>query len=152
MVYVRLLDKVVNIKPGMTSSVDITTSYALRRDADSDPGRDPQRKARLRGQGQGSPPYRAPAWPSRRPPRPATREEGAKPAEMEGVFVVTDGKAVFREIKTGIADQQSIEVITGLTKDEEIITGSFRMLRELKDGDPVKVDNDQHEKLGRQGA
>ena len=49
--------------------------------------------------------------------------------------------ARFLEIKTGIADQQNIEVVEGLEKGDEVITGSFRILRKIKDGDEVKVNN-----------
>lgn len=149
MVHVRLLDTVMNIKPGMTSSVDITTNtragvlqipiqaVVLREKKDS------TADARPTDTGAGV------AVASSEPT--AAPKKAGKPDEMEGVFVVKDGKATFREIKTGIADQQNIEVVTGLSKDEEIVTGSFRVLRELKDGDPVKVDNKQLEHMG-QGA
>lgn len=151
MVYVRLLDTVTNIKPGMTSSVDITTNSrtgvlqipiqaVILREKPAD-------SAALAGPtdtGAGV----AVASPAE---TPAPRKN-SKPEEQQGVFVVAEGKAVFKEIKTGISDQQSIEVLTGLNKDEEIITGSFRVLRELKDGDPVKVDNKQLEKAGGEGA
>jgi len=153
MVYVRLLDTVANIKPGMTSSVDITTNtrsgvlqipiqaLVLREKKDSTA----QAKSPDSGAGTGE----AVAAPA---DTQVARRKAGKPAEQEGVFVVADGKAHFREIKTGIADQQNIEVVTGLNKDEEIVTGSFKVLRELKDGDPVKVDNKQLQKLGQQGA
>ena len=151
MVYVRLLDSVVNIKPGMTSSVDITTNtrsgvlqipiqaVVLREKKDS------TAEARPTDSGAGV------AVASAEETTPAPKKF-TKPEEQEGVFVVSDGKVSFRQIKTGIADQQNIEVVTGLQADEEIVTGSFRVLRELKDGDPVKVDNKQMEKLGGQGA
>jgi len=152
MVYVRMLEPVANIKPGMTSSVDITTNtrtdvlqipiqaVVLRDKTDSTAQAPPS------GDSGAGVAVAAPAE-GEAPPKPA-----GKPVELEGVFVVSDGKAQFREIKTGIADQQNIEVVSGIDKDEEIITGSFRILRELKDGDPVKIDNSQLEKLGRQGV
>ncbi len=65
-----------------------------------------------------------------------------KKKELQGVFVVSkDGKAVFRPVETGITGQTDIEVKKGLTSNEEIVTGSYKTLRSLKDGDAVKVDN-----------
>ena len=54
------------------------------------------------------------------------------------VFVVVDGKAEMREVETGITDDTHIEIRKGLTGDEQVITGPFRLLRtEIHDGDPV---------------
>jgi HlyD family secretion protein len=151
MVYVRLTEPVTNIKPGMTSTVEITTNtrsdvlqipiqaVVLRDRTDSTKqaaGADTDAGVAVAATADSS----------------AKGGDAGKPKELEGVYVVEGGKARFREIKTGIADQQNIEVATGLSKDEEIITGSFKVLRELKDGDPVKVDNAQLAKLGKQGA
>jgi HlyD family secretion protein len=59
--------------------------------------------------------------------------------EVEGVFIFgSDGKAQFKPITTGIKGDQEIEVKSGLNEGEEIITGPYKTLRTLKDGDRVK--------------
>ena len=50
-----------------------------------------------------------------------------------------DGKAHFVPVKTGIADQKDIEIITGIEIGDSVITGPYRILRTLKDGENVKV-------------
>lgn len=58
------------------------------------------------------------------------------------VFVVEDGKAVRREVETGISDNTHIQILTGLEAGEEVVIGSYRMLsNNLNDGDKVKVNN-----------
>ncbi len=59
--------------------------------------------------------------------------------EAEGVFLVEDGRAKKVKIETGISDDRFIEVKSGLTVDQKIITGPFKVLRELKDGDKVTM-------------
>ncbi len=151
LVYIKLLDDVRNIKPGMTSDVDITTNTrddvlqipiqaVVMRDREDSTAADDTPSAADSDAG-----VAVAAEPKAR----VKRRKSRKPDEREGVFVVVDGKAEFREIKTGIADQQYIEVVSGVDADDEIITGSFRVLRELKDGDPVKVDNSQLLSLGK---
>jgi HlyD family secretion protein len=59
--------------------------------------------------------------------------------EIEGVFVVRDGKAVFTPMKAGIAGEKYFEVLSGLQPGDEVITGPFASVRSMKDGDAVKV-------------
>ena len=61
--------------------------------------------------------------------------------EKKGVFVNRDGLARFVEIETGINDQQNYEVLTGLAEGDEVIIGSFRILRTIKDSTSISVDN-----------
>ena len=72
-----------------------------------------------------------------------TTEKGADPKkeEIQGVFVVEKGKAVFKPVQTGITGVTEIEVTEGLKEGEDIVTGSYKALRTLKHGAPVKVDN-----------
>lgn len=73
---------------------------------------------------------------------PEAREkekEGKK--EIQGVFVVRDKKAVFVPVETGITGTTDIEITTGLKEGDEIITGSYRVLRTIRNGATVKVDN-----------
>lgn len=58
--------------------------------------------------------------------------------EFEGVYKIVDGKARFVPVETGIISGTLIEITSGLQADEEIISGSFKVLRTLKDHDPVK--------------
>ena len=65
-----------------------------------------------------------------------------KKKDVEGVFVVKkDGTVDFRKIKTGITADLQTEVLEGLTEGDEIVTGPFKALRQLRIGDRVKVDN-----------
>ncbi|GAB4299549.1 MAG: efflux RND transporter periplasmic adaptor subunit [Ignavibacteriaceae bacterium] len=61
---------------------------------------------------------------------------------IELVFVVENGKAKAVPVKTGISDDNFIEIISGLEEGQEVVTGSYRAIsRELKDGSTVRVEN-----------
>jgi len=68
------------------------------------------------------------------------KEKEAK-KEIQGVFVVRDKKAVFVPVETGITGTTDIEVTTGLKEGDEIVTGSYRVLRTIRNNAVVKVDN-----------
>jgi HlyD family secretion protein len=83
-----------------------------------------------------------------------TKPKGAKPAEttpqtvkkeaqdLQGVFVITKTKkAEFRVVETGLIGSTDIQVKTGLLEGDEIITGSYKVLKSLRNGAGVKVDN-----------
>jgi len=57
------------------------------------------------------------------------------------VFVVQAEKAVFRNVETGITGATDIEVLNGLKEGEQIITGSYKVIRTLKNETKVKIDN-----------
>lgn len=64
------------------------------------------------------------------------------------VFLVQDGKAVRREVETGISDNTHIQILSGVEANDEVIIGSYRILsRDLEDGDKVKVDNDKFQQF-----
>jgi len=68
------------------------------------------------------------------------RTEGNKD-ELQGVFVIRDRKAEFLPVETGITGTTEIEVLNGLKPGDEIVTGSYKVLRTLRPGASVKVDN-----------
>jgi HlyD family secretion protein len=65
----------------------------------------------------------------------------AKKEELTGVFVVHAGKAEFRKVETGITGATDIEVSNGLQDGDEIVTGTYQVIRTIKNGAQVKVDN-----------
>jgi len=74
-------------------------------------------------------------------PLPAPTSTDPKKDEIQGVFVVSGKKAVFRPVETGIAGVTDIEITKGLQPGDEIVTGSYKALRTLKPEAAVKVDN-----------
>ena len=66
------------------------------------------------------------------------RTEAGKLKTEEGVYALREDKAVFTPVKTGISGELMVEVLTGVKPGEEIITGPFKALRQIKDGDRVK--------------
>src|ERR1700691_1309827 len=61
--------------------------------------------------------------------------------EIQGVFILRNHKAEFVPVDTGIAGTTDIEVMKGLKEGDEIVTGSYKVLRTLRPGSSVKVDN-----------
>lgn len=70
--------------------------------------------------------------------KPVETNKKPEKKEFQGVFVVNKDKAEFVEIKTGVSGDTDIEVLSGLKPGTEIVTGTFKTLRTLKDGDTVK--------------
>jgi HlyD family secretion protein len=59
--------------------------------------------------------------------------------EAEGVFVVRNGIATFRPVKTGVAGEEYFEVVSGLREGETIVAGTYQAIRDLKDGAKVRA-------------
>ena len=58
----------------------------------------------------------------------------------EYVFVVTDNKVTLRNVKTGIQDNTSIQILEGLKEGEVVVSGPYRAIsRTLRDGDKIIV-------------
>jgi HlyD family secretion protein len=72
---------------------------------------------------------------------PAAGEVRVKGEEREGVFVLNEGQVHFRPVKTGIIGETEIELTQGLQEGEEIVIGSYKTLRTLKDEAKVKIDD-----------
>jgi len=64
---------------------------------------------------------------------------GQERKELEGVFVVRDGKVLFEAVKTGIAGEKYFEILSGLKEGDQVVIGPFSSVRELRDGATVKV-------------
>src|SRR5215470_15717402 len=149
-VVVVLDDKVPDVRPGFTCTADVTTatrqgvpavpipSVAVREltfDANGQVIREPQDTKRRRRNSSGSvvdPVASA-----------AELKPGETRKETEGVFVVRDkSKNVeFVPIKLGIAGDKYFEILTGLKPGDQVVTGPYNSVRNIADGDPVKVDN-----------
>lgn len=58
--------------------------------------------------------------------------------KYECVFIKTGGIAKIRVVKTGIQDDANIEVVSGISKGEQVITGPYTTVsKELNSGDKV---------------
>ena len=71
--------------------------------------------------------------------RPADTAAARKKKETEGVFVVKDGVANFRQVKVGIAGDEYFEVTEGLKPGETIVAGPYQAIRDLKEGARVRA-------------
>ena len=66
--------------------------------------------------------------------------DNARVAEEEKayVFVFADGKAIRRDVKTGISSDSDQQILEGLNEGEKVVIGPYRELRKMADGDLVK--------------
>ncbi|HEX9692207.1 MAG TPA: efflux RND transporter periplasmic adaptor subunit [Gemmatimonadales bacterium] len=58
--------------------------------------------------------------------------------EVEGVFVIREGRAEFRPVHVGIAGEEYFEVLEGLSVGDSIAAGPYQTIRDLKDGTAVR--------------
>jgi HlyD family secretion protein len=75
-----------------------------------------------------------------------------KQQDEEGVYVHKAGKAAFVPVTTGLTGESSIEITKGLTEGEQIVTGPFRALRDLKDGTKVREQKEEKKDDGKKKA
>ena len=61
----------------------------------------------------------------------------------EGVYLVKGGKIEFQKVETGLAGELMIEVKKGPAVGQDIVTGPFKVLRQVKEGDKVVVDKEK---------
>ena len=67
-----------------------------------------------------------------------------KPSQdEEGVYLHKDGKAKFVPVTTGLTGDTNIEIAKGLTAGQQIITGPFRALRDIKDDSKVREQKEE---------
>ncbi len=72
--------------------------------------------------------------------------------ELEGVFVRDGERARFRPVTLGIKGEMDVEVLEGLSEGEEIVIGSYKILRTMKDWDLVEVQNHEMDAAPRAKA
>lgn len=169
-VKVALLEPVENVRPGLSASADIVTatrdsvaavpiqSLTIRsvdedkpNDGESPTGDDERSKSES---AEGETAEKEAADPEKADVSGPAGEAGAGldeektesgDMEKQGVFVVEDGRAVFKPVRVGIAGEKHFEVLSGVEVGEEVIRGPFKVLRRLKDGTRVKVTKSKKE-------
>ena len=137
-VVVVLDEDVPDVRPGFTCTAEITT--ATRKGVVSVPiPAVAVRELIYDAKGQMVPQPRTDSKPAAPAAAPAELAEGQTRKETEGVFVIRDGKAAFIPIKIGIAGDRYFEVLSGLKAGDQVITGPYNNVRNMNEGDEVKV-------------
>jgi HlyD family secretion protein len=146
-VKIRVLNKDISLRPGMSMTADIETETKVNILAvpiQSVTTRVPKPKeGDKKGEGD---------------KKEGNKEEGKqggfstneKPVEC--VFLVENGKAKMVQVKRGINDEGFVEITSGLTDDGQVVSGSYKAInRELEDESVVKVENSKAKfALGKQ--
>lgn len=128
-VVVALTDPPDDIRPGLSCNAKITT--ATRHNVLTIP----IQALTVRTKGELEPPKTGVQAASVAPNDKSLREE------LQGVFVVHNGHAQFHKVETGITGATDIEVLSGLSDGDQIVTGSYKVIRTIRNDAPVKVDN-----------
>ncbi|HYV42574.1 MAG TPA: efflux RND transporter periplasmic adaptor subunit [Thermoanaerobaculia bacterium] len=74
-----------------------------------------------------------------------------RPETEEGVYLIKSGKLEFQKVETGLAGELMIEIKKGPAIGQEIVTGPFKVLRQVKEGDKVVVEKEGDKKKGTPG-
>jgi HlyD family secretion protein len=141
-VVVTLDEQIPDVRPGFTATAEIST--ATRQEVVSVPIQSLAVREMLfdeTGQLVREPPVRRRRGTDMEPTVSASTEPppGHTRREVEGVFVVRDGRAVFTPITVGIAGERYFEVLEGLNAGDQVVTGPFASVRELMDGSAVSL-------------
>jgi HlyD family secretion protein len=121
------------VRPGLSCTAKITT--ATRANALTIPIQAPT--VRQKGDLEPQPAPGAPIVVKKYTPA----EEKVRKEEVQGVFVVENGKAVFHKVDTGITGATDIEVLGGLKENDQIVTGTYQVIRTIRNEAAVKIDN-----------
>ena len=149
-VVVTISDPPANIRPGLSATAKITTAarqnvvtvpiqavtVRMRRELEEDKNskgkKDNKDNKDNKGKAEASTNTAAPA---------KDKEKDKGKEEVQGLFAVRQGRAVFVPIEAGIMGSTDMEITKGVQAGDEIVTGSFSILRTLKNNTKVKIDN-----------
>jgi HlyD family secretion protein len=134
-VVVTLQDAPADLRPGLSTTAKITT--ATRANALSVPIQALTLRTKEQMDQQNNPPGSVHAA----APSAEAASKNKKKDDVQGVFVIRNKKAMFVPINTGITGTSDMEVLDGLKEGDEVITGSYKVLRTLRPGSSVKIDN-----------
>jgi len=133
-VKIRVLDKDVPLRPGMSMTGTIETetkhnviSVPIQSVTTRTGNKEKDEKAQPEGDDMAS-----------NDSKMKPRNEKAK----EVVFLVDNNAVKTVEVKRGISDDSYTEIVSGLDEGKEVVSGSYKAIsRDLEDGSKVKVDN-----------
>ncbi|HTE90596.1 MAG TPA: efflux RND transporter periplasmic adaptor subunit [Terriglobales bacterium] len=146
-VVVTLQEPPENLRPGLSATAKVTTAVrnnvlsipiqalTVRSQADLQPESD--RKGSVQAAA---------------PQNEAAKTKDRDKEEIQGVFVIRNRKAEFMPVETGITGTTDIEVLKGLKDGDEIVTGSYKVLRTMRPGAGVNVDNTAPKKEEGEGS
>jgi len=134
-VVVTVTDAPQDLRPGLSTTAKITT--ATRTNVVSIPIQALTLRTKQQMDQQSNPPGSVHAA----APSKEIASKSKKDDELQGVFVIRNKKAMFVPVTTGVTGTTDIEVVDGLKEGDEIITGSYKVLRTLRPGSSVKIDN-----------
>jgi HlyD family secretion protein len=143
-VVVTLQNPPDNLRPGLSTTAKVTT--ATRQNALAIPiqALTVRRASELRESKPGKGSVQAASLPA--------AGNGDDKKEIQGVFVIRNRRALFVPVETGISGTTDIEVVKGLQKGDEIVTGSYKVLRTLRNGASVRIDNSAPKKLDEESS
>jgi HlyD family secretion protein len=72
-----------------------------------------------------------------------TEDEDENAPKSKYVFVIRNGKVKMTAVKPGVSDSTHVAIISGLSANDQAVTGPFRTLKKLKDGDSVEVTKEE---------
>ncbi len=137
-VVVTLHDPPQDLRPGLSTTAKITTATRGNTLAIPIQALTIRTKTQLEQQKKSSPGSVEAASPA---PKETASKNQKKDDDIQGVFVIRNKKAEFIPVITGITGTTDIEVLNGLKEGDEVITGSYKVLRTLRPGSTVKIDN-----------
>ena len=74
-----------------------------------------------------------------------TEGENKRKEDKDVVFLIEENKAKIVPVTTGISDDTDVEILSGVEEGDRVITGPYRNLKALKDGDLIKVKEEEGE-------
>jgi len=131
-VVVTITDPPAEMRPGLSATAKITT--ATRQDVLSIP----IQALAMRSESQLQASMKKGADPKTQA-QPAVSKDSKD--DVQGVFVLRNHKVEFVPVTTGIMGTTDLEVLSGLKEGDEVVTGSYKVLRTIKPDTSVKVDN-----------
>lgn len=142
-VVVQLQKPPMVLRPGLSATARIITS--VQKDALSIPIQavTVRSKKELKQQKQKSGKGHVLAAETQTTANPADGPAGMNPDadDVQGVFVIRSGHADFVPVTTGIMGAMNVEVLSGLKQGDVIVSGTYAVLRTLKNGTKVRINN-----------